>query len=191
MIITRYGKQMKADFERFREAALSEGNRSLLESKFDPNTLKGETWCVWVEGKIVSVSAVEFSHYTGDPEVAGRVCRYHVLKKYRHKHMGFKMLRQQIEWAEDTGLKILYWTHDITNITLNMMYQHRVKMVDKESFAFFESDWYQRVQLDRRWLFESGDLLQYVYYIDLQNEGFEWKPQDSVKWLEHDGTLFE
>jgi len=187
--VKEYNDQMSKDLMLFRQTALKEGNDSLKSDKFNPFSLDGKIWCVYINNEMASISAVESSHYTGDPGIAARVCRYHILKKFRHSHCGFRMLPLQIEWAKNQKYKILYWTHDVKNRALNAMYQHQRKMVDPESKIFFESLWYKQVKFDKRFLFQvdyNSNLLQYVYYIDLVNEDYVWIPKKSVLWNNND-----
>jgi hypothetical protein len=182
--VKEYNNSMFALVENFRLRTFEEGNNSITYSKYNPKTT-GKTWCVFIDNELASISVVEPSHYTGDPEIAARVCRYHILRKYRHSNCGFRMLKPQIDWARNQKFKILYWTHDVKNRALNAMYQHRKKMIKSESKEFFNSDWYKQVKLDSRFLFKSAPnstCLQYVYYIDLQNEGFNWVPAKSMVW---------
>lgn len=190
--VKEYSSALAKDLFYFRRQVLEEGNDSLKSDKFDPDNLDGKIWCVYIDNVLASISVVESSHYTGDPTIAARVCRYHILKKFRHSHCGFRMLPYQIEWAKQQGYKILYWTHDVKNRALNAMYQHKRKMIDPEAKKFFDADWYKQLQFDKRWLFEVNteiDFLQYVYYIDLQNENYVWMPEKSVKWQEHNGDI--
>jgi GNAT superfamily N-acetyltransferase len=184
--VKEYNSSLSKDLFYFRRKVLEEGNDSLKSDKFNPDTLDGKIWCVYINNVLASVSVVESSHYTGDPDVAARVCRYHILKEFRHSHCGFRMLPYQIQWAKEKGYKVLYWTHDVKNRALNALYQHKRRMTDPESKHFFESDWYKQVKFDKRWLFEVDtgiDFLQYVYYIDLQNENYVWMPKKCAKWL--------
>lgn len=192
--VVEYSDLLNKDLFTFRRQVLAEGNDSLKSDKFNPDNLDGKIWCVYIDNTLASISVVESSYYTGDPKIAARVCRYHILKKYRHSHCGFRMLPYQIDWARQQGYKILYWTHDINNKALNALYQHRKKMTDPDSKQFFESEWYKQVKLDTRWLFEVDskiDFLQYVYYIDLQDKNYSWMPTKSVKWQTHDGQIIE
>ena len=66
--------------------------------------------------KLISISAAEKSQYTNDPDIAVRVCRYHILDGYRFSHCGLIMGEHQIKWAREKGYKILYITHDINRL---------------------------------------------------------------------------
>jgi len=188
--VREYESQDRDQIERFREQTFIEGNQSLDAAKFNPDEFDGKIWLAYIGEDLASLSAVESSHYTGDPQIAARVCRYHILKRFRHSHCGFHMLPYQIEWARTAGYKILYWTHDIHNKPLNALYQHKRRMTDPQAKQFFEAPWYTQMQLDRRWLFRvspKSDFLQYVYVIQLQQH--EWIPQTNALWYEHDGAI--
>lgn len=188
--IKEYNDSLSKDLFLFRQQAIREGNRSLISDKFNPYNFNGKIWCCYINNNLASISAAEESHYTGDPKIAIRICRYHILKKYRHSHCGFKMLYYQIIWAKNQNYKILYWTHDIQNKALNALYQHKRTMVDQESKIFFNSDWYRQVKLDKRLLFtiDKGKTMQYVYYITFDQE-FKWFPTKSVIWQDHNGDI--
>ena len=194
VIIKEYNEDYRIELEKFRRQTILEGNTSLVSDKFNPEALDGKIWCAYIDNELASISAVERSHYTEDPDIAARVCRYHILKKFRHSHCGFKMLPLQIKWARENNFKILYWTHDIKNKPLNALYQHKKKMTDKESKKYFEADWYKQLKTDYRWLFKvsknpNDNFYQYVYYIDLQNENYEWIPKSCAVWYNHDGNI--
>ena len=153
--------------EKFRMLAKREGNEALAGDKYDPDTVNGQTWMTFIGDDLASVSVVERSHYTGDPEIAGRICRYHILKKYRHSNAGFRMLPDQVQWAKDNGLKVLYWTHNVNNKALNAMYQGKKRMgMRGESVPYFMTDTYRAFKLQPDMIFkvsEKSDFLQYVY----------------------------
>jgi hypothetical protein len=180
--VKEYNNSMRELVEEFRLKTFAEGNTSITYEKYDPEKT-GKTWCVFIENNLASISVVEPSHYTDDPDIAVRVCRYHILKKYRHSNCGFRMLKPQIDWARSQNYKILYWTHDVENRALNALYQHRKKMTNPEAKLFFDSSWYKEVKLDSRFLFKANPTskcVQYVYYINLQNDSFIWYPKKSM-----------
>ena len=114
--------------EDFRQKTFEEGSTSLTHKKYDCDDPNIETWMFFVEGKLASISAAERSHYTNDPDIAVRVCRYHILKPYRFSHAGLIMGEKQVQWARQKGFEILYITHDITNKAINRLYQRKRKM---------------------------------------------------------------
>lgn len=189
--VVEYTSKWNNAVENFRIQSFAEGNDSISYEKYDPETT-GKTWLTFIDNNLASISVLEPSHYTGDPEVAVRVCRYHILKKYRHSHCGFRMMKPQIEWAKEQGYKIFYLTHDIHNKPLNALYQHRKRMTDPEAKKWFEADWFKDLKLDTRWLFRvspKSNFLQYVYYIDLQKENYIWQPKINATWFNHDGKI--
>lgn len=188
-----YDKSHKSQVDEFLEIAINEGNDSYKTSNFHPERIDGQTWLTFVDGDLASISAVERSHYTGDPDIAGRVCRYHILKKYRHSNAGFRMLNDQVEWAKTVGLKVLYWTHNVNNKALNAMYQHKRTMPFRgESVPYFMTDTYRAFVLQPDMIFKVSplsDFLQYVYANTLDSN-FIWRPSHpSIIYYEHNGEI--
>ena len=141
------------------------------------------------DDKLISISAAERSHYTNDPDIAVRVCRYHILKKHRFTHCGLIMGEHQIKWAREKGFKILYITHDIKNKAINNLYQRRKQMTDKAFKEHINGEWYTSLQLEKKFLFTTGKMLQYVYSIRLQGD-YDWQPKsDYIVEREHDGQI--
>ena len=175
--------------ERFRQQTFDEGNRSLSYDKYDPDNKNIETWMCFKDNKLISISAGEKSHYTNDPDIAIRICRYHILKEHRFSHCGLIMGEHQIIWARDKGFKILYITHDIKNKAINNLYQRRRKMTDKAFKEHINGEWYTKLQVEKNFLFKTGDMLQYVYSIRLQ-ENYDWQPKsDYIIERKHDGQI--
>jgi glycerophosphoryl diester phosphodiesterase len=179
--------------EKFRMLAAREGNEALASNKYDPDTVNGQTWMTFVENELASISVIERSHYTGDPTIAGRICRYHILKKFRHSNAGFRMLPNQVQWAKDNGLKVLYWTHNVDNKALNALYQHKKTMPFRgESVPYFMTETYKAFKLQPDMIFRvspKGDFLQYVY-ANILEDGYRWRPQaDTIVYYVHNGTI--
>lgn len=163
--------------EAFRLQTFAEGNNSLSVNKFKPDEFDGQIFLFFIDNELASISAVEYSNsYTTDSNV-GRICRYHILKKFRHCNAGFKMLPFQVKWAEEKGIKLLYWTHDVNNRALNAMYQHKKMMPNKKEF--FRDPLYQSFQWIPELRFIAGDCVQYVYAKKL-DEAFNWEPQGQM-----------
>lgn len=185
--IVTYSRHKRADLERFRDQALSEGNESLTHKKFDPDTLNGSIWMAYKDGIVVSISAAEVSHYTGETDVI-RKCRYHILKKYRHGRYGFIFLKSMVPWCEENGYKLLYWTHDVNNVALNALYQRkRAYGFGGDNFYFHE--WpYTKLQFQRSMLFRTGSMLQFVYSIHI-DDSFHWRPLpgEHIYYFPHNG----
>jgi len=186
MLIVEYDNSLSEKYENFRHTTFSEHNDSLKESKINPNNFDGKIWCVLHEDVIISSMALENDHYTNTENVA-RICRYHIIKKYRHGRYGFKMLDKIYEYAK-TRYKLIYWTHDIENFALNDLYQHKRVYYDNKDNSYFHREPFTLLKLNKEFLFRAGDMYQYVYYIKFDSE-FEWKPKTSVYWTHHNGDL--
>jgi len=192
MIVKKYSENPNKYWpmiERFRLQTFKEGNDSLTYKKYNPDNPEIETWMSFKDDKLISISAAESSHYTNDPDIAVRVCRYHILKEFRHTHCGLIMAEHQINWAREKGFKILYITHDIKNKAINNLYQRKKKMTDKEFKKFTTGEWWTKLQLEKSFLFTTGKMLQYVYSIRLQGD-YDWQPvSDFIIKKEHDGQI--
>lgn len=175
----------------FAQQAAREKNYALTPNLYNPDNPDIETWMTFLNGDLISLSALEKSHYTNDPNVAVRVCRYHILKKHRFTHCGLRMANLQIPWARNKGYKILYITHDISNRPLNSLYQRKKKIPVKSFREFTDSEWYTNLTLEKDFLFKAGDLLQYVYSIRLQNKDFEWQPKSKYIVRDFDKTIMD
>ena len=192
MVVKRYSENPNEYWpliEKFRQQSFKEGNNSIGYDKYDPDNKDIETWMCFKDNKLISISAAEKSHYTNDPNIAVRVCRYHILKKYRFSHCGLIMGEHQIKWSRDKGFKILYITHDIKNKAINNLYQRRRKMTDKAFKEHINGEWYTKLQVEKNFLFKTGDMLQYVYSIRLQ-ENYDWQPKSYyIIERKHDGQI--
>jgi len=188
-------KKVREQIENFRELSFKEGNDSLAYEKYDPDKT-GQTFLNYVDDKLASLSVIEPSHYTGDPDVAARGCRLHIATEFRPAWLGLLHAPKQIEWAKNNGFKIFFFTHDIRNRAINAMYQKRrfgaaVTDLQKQMEWMWTSDWYQELALDTRLLFQvdvRSDLLQYVYYWTLE-DGYVWQPPSNIVWYEHNGRI--
>jgi hypothetical protein len=188
-----YDTSYKSKVDAFLEAAIAEGNDSYRSSKFHPENINGHTWMTFVGDELASISAVERSHYTGDPDIAGRVCRYHILKKFRHSNAGFRMLNDQVVWAKEVGLKVLYWTHDVNNKALNALYQHKRTMPFRgEGVPYFMTDTYKAFVLQPNMIFkvsQKSDFLQYVY-ANVLDPNYIWHPiYPTIIYYDHNGDI--
>ena len=192
MIVKKYSENPNKYWpmiERFRLQTFKEGNDSLTYKKYNPDNPEIETWMSFKDDKLISISAAESSHYTNDQDIAVRVCRYHILKEFRHTHCGLIMAEHQIKWAREKGFKILYITHDIKNKAINNLYQRKKKMTDKEFKKFTTGEWWTKLQLEKSFLFTTGKMLQYVYSIRLQGD-YDWQPvSDFIIKRKHDGQI--
>lgn len=169
--------QYRPDVMNFIEQSQREGNDSITIEKYRPDDPNIETWLSYLDDKLISISAAERSHYTNDPDIAVRICRYHILKDYRFTHCGLRMGEHQIAWAREQGFQILYITHDINNRAINALYQRKKKMTVPTFHEWTHGEWYNNLELEKNFLFKTGDMLQYVYSIRLQNPDFIWQPK--------------
>lgn len=194
--VVEYQKHHRTQVEDFRLLSFEEDNDSLSYDKYDPDNIDGASWLVYVDGELAALSVVEASHYTGDEDIAARVCRLHIAKKFRPSWLGMVVGGYQINWAKKNGYKILYFTHDIHNRAINAMYQHKrygapVTDLQKELHHLWYTDWYQSLETDYTRLFrvdENSDFLQYVYYWTLEKD-YVWNPRTNMINIEHDGNI--
>lgn len=163
-VIERYTPDKREQLEVFRQQTLLEGNESLSMDKFDPDTLQGAIWLAYKDGMIVSMSAAEVSHYTGESTVL-RKCRYHILQAHRHGRYGFKFLRKMMTWGKQQGYHTLYWTHDINNRPLNALYQRKRTYAMGHDNAWFYQWPYTKLKFEEDLLFKTGSMYQFVYSI--------------------------
>ena len=197
--IIPYQPRYKGDVERFREISFKEGNNSLAHDKFDPEGFMGQIWLVYVDGKLIGLSAIEASHYTGDPRIAARVVRLHVLKQYRSTAFGLVLMPYQIQWCKKKGYKIMWWSIDIDMRALNAVYQKKHFPVYTQHKNAWDG-WFQDLVFDKRMIYQvdpRSDLLQFVYYFRLEDkkygehgweiERYKWKPKSNMFYYYHNG----
>lgn len=187
--ILTYTSEHRDDVERFRLQTFAEGNHSLDHKKFDPDALNGQIWLAYVDDQLVSMSAAEVSHYTAEINVV-RKCRYHILRSHRHGRYGFKFLKRMIPWCADNGYKLLYWTHDVTNLPLNALYQRKRSYAFSADNAYFNEWPYTETRFETDKLFKTGDMLQFVYSIYIDKD-FVWQPRGGghIYYYPHDGDV--
>lgn len=192
MVVKRYSENPNKYWpliERFRQQTFKEGNKSISYDKYNPDNKDIETWMCFKNDELISISAAERSHYTNDPDIAVRVCRYHILKEHRFSHCGLIMGEHQIKWAREKRFKILYVTHDIKNKAINNLYQRKKQMTDKAFKEHINGEWYTSLQVEKSFLFKTGNMLQYVYSIRLQGD-YDWQPKsDYILEREHNGQI--
>lgn len=173
------------------QARKEESAGTFREDKFNVDTLdpKSSLWFALVDNVVVSVSYAQRSFITGTP-TSIRICRYHILKKYRHGRYGFKMLEKQVAWAKENGFKHFYWTHDINNKALNALYQHKKRYLHGDN-TFFETGYFKQLMLEPNILFHDSpksNMLQYVYSIYLDTD-FVWEPKSNIIKYIHNGDI--
>jgi len=196
-VVTYNGSwRIKSHIETIRDLSFKEGNDSLAHEKYDPDNLDGQTWLVYVDDEVAAISVAEASHYTGDPNIALRICRLHIAKKFRPAWLGMLAGEHQLKWAKEQGYKVVYMTHDIHNRAINAMYQHKrygapITDIQKEMHYLWYTDWYQSLKTDWDRLFrvdENSDFLQYVYYWTLE-DGYVWSPKTNMINIKHGGNI--
>lgn len=175
--IRTYNKSDRILIEEFRDKTFAEGNQSLRPNIYDPDNIDGQTFMLFIDDVLASISVIESSSkYTNDSDVC-RICRYHILKEYRHCNAGFRMLPHQVQWAVDHNYKLIYWTHDVNNRALNAMYQHKRRMPNKQEF--FDDPLYRSFEFQPTLRFITGPITQYVYSKKLDT-AFEWNPTGNM-----------
>ena len=168
-----------------------EGNDSIRTTNYNPDDPNTETWMCFLDNKLISISVAERSHWTDEPDTAVRICRYHILKDYRFTHCGLRMGEHQIKWARERGFQILYITHNINNRAINALYQRRKKIPVPTFNEFTDSEWYTKLTLEKDFLFKTGDMLQYVYSIRLQDPDFVWQPHGNYITRDFDESIIK
>lgn len=168
-----------------------EGNDSITTTNYNPDDPNIETWMCFLGDKLISISVAEKSHYTNDPDIAVRICRYHILKEYRFTHCGLKMGARQIQWARDKKFQILYITHNIQNKAINALYQRKKKIPVASFNEYINDEWYTKLTLETDFLFKTGDMLQFVYSIRLQDPSFAWSPVSKHITREFDESIIK
>lgn len=185
--IIPYSSQYRMLLEGFRKKTFLEGNESLSREKLNPDELRGLLLLLFVDNELASISVCEASHYTGDDKTVARICRFHVLKKFRHCNAGFRMIRQQLEWAKSQGFKSIYWTNDINKDVLNVLYRHERKIA--RSGLESEYEIFKSFKLRNDLLFrvsQKSNFLQYVYEYKIEKD-FLWMPKKNMIFYRHDG----
>lgn len=190
--IIKYNPRYRDIVEDFLLQAVLEGSAGTYKKeKFDLGQLDEQSslWLAVVNNEVASISYAERSFITGTPESI-RKCRYHILKKYRHGRYGFKLMKHQLDWAKANGFKHYYWTHNVEDVAINKLFQHKKKYLGGDNSWFRDED-YKKMKLETDFVFHDSpksDMIQFVYsyYID---PTYEWKPQKAVIWHQHTGQL--
>lgn len=180
--ILEYDKSKHLDmFLKFRDIVESENSTALDRKKVDPLNFNGALFFHMMDNTPAAIAGIERSTiYTNEDNVA-RLCRFYILKKYRHNNSGFKLLPNLIEWGKSNKMDLLYWTHDKNNRALNSMYQHKRIRSSKEK-SYFLSELFLNFKLCDNMLFVTGKMEQCVYSYKLNNE-FEWNPKGQMKLI--------
>ena len=155
--IVQYNPNHKELVENFLRTAREEGSaETYTQRKFNIGELdpKSSLWLAIVDDEVASISYAERSFITGTPESI-RKCRYHILKKHRHGRYGFKMMKHQIAWAKEHGFKHYYWTHDVKDVAINKLFQHKKKYVGGDN-SWFEDEDYKKLTLENELVFHDS-----------------------------------
>ena len=161
--------------------AIEEGSGGTFIDKYDSQT-PGETLVIVYDGRPAGIAHLEPSWYTGDEDIAVRACRYHILKEFRNKQLGFILLPELMRIAKDMGFKVMWWSLEPSQVALNNAYQGKRRTIQKEEIwnNTYDEDFWSKIIYDQRYMFmvdsDAPHYLQNVYWIDLTEEGYDWNP---------------
>ena len=165
------------------DQAKAEGNGEAFEGKYNPHTTPGETFVIVYDGRPAGMVSCEPSTYTGDPDIAARACRLHILKEFRTKQLGFLLLDMCYGYCKQQGYKVLYITHDVKAKGMNAIYQKKKKSLFKgASKNFYLLPAWRELTWNKEFIFKvdpQAEFYQYIYHIILE-DGFHWKPATNV-----------
>ena len=161
--------------------AIEEGSGGTFIDKYDSQT-PGETLVIVYDGRPAGIAHLEPSWYTGDEDIAVRACRYHILKEFRNKQLGFILLPELMRIAKDMGFKVMWWSLEPSQVALNNAYQGKRRTIQKEKIwnNTYDEDFWSKIIYDQMYMFmvdsDAPHYLQNVYWIDLTEEGYDWNP---------------
>ena len=173
------GTELESAVKLIQEKPLEEGNTSITPDKYNVETTPGTPLLITCNSrydkfdKVAGFCSYETDSYVGTPDVAVRICRYHILKEFRHNQLGFYLWDYCLKKAKEDGFKIIYMTHDVEAKAMNALYQHK-RHVPGHSREPYELESFQRITLETRFLFDvdpGSKFLQNVYYIDVNDDG--------------------
>jgi|TARA_R110002050_G_scaffold136807_5_gene260084 GNAT superfamily N-acetyltransferase len=168
------------------QLSLQEGNTAITPDKYNVDETEGTPVLITWEDKPAGMAVLEPSWYTGDPEVAVRATRYHILKEYRNKQLGFVLLPELMKEATRLGYKVMWWSLEPSNVALNNAYQGKRKTIQKEKLwnNTYEEEFWKKIIYDKRFMFmvdkRAPHYLQNVYWVDLTRESMLWMPQKGM-----------
>ena len=168
------------------EQYLKEGNNAITPDKFDVNKTEGTPILILWEDRPAGMAFLEPSWYTGDPDVAVRACRYHILKEYRNKQLGFVLFPELMKEAKRQGYKCMWWSLEPDNVALNNAYQGKRRTIQSKKLwnNTYDEDFWSKIIFDQRFMFmvdkKAPHYLQNVYWVDLTKEDFLWMPQKGM-----------
>jgi hypothetical protein len=94
-----------------------------------------------------------------------------------------------VPWCKENDYKLLYWTHDVTNIALNALYQRKRTYASTNDNSWFNEWPYTELQFQKNLLFKTGNMLQFVYTIQI-DPIFKWEPLGKhIYYYEHNGQI--
>lgn len=166
--------------------SLEEGNTAITPDKFNVEQTEGTPILILWNNEPAGMAFLEPSHYTGDPDVAVRACRYHILKKFRNKQLGFVLLPELMKESRRLGYKVMWWSLEPDNVALNNAYQGKRRTIQSKKLwnNTYEEDFWSKIIYDQRYMFmvdkEAPHYLQNVYWVDLTQEQMLWMPQKGM-----------
>ena len=167
------------------ELVYRDGNGETLEGKYDPHTQEGETYIALWEGRVAGMISAEPSHYTGDPDIAIRACRLHIVKEYRTKQIGFRLWDKCYWYAKENNYKVVFFTHDVNAKAMNEIYQHKKKSLFKGAVIDpYKLVSWNAIKLNNEYLFKvdpNAEFYQNIYYSTF--EDYKWKPKLNVVYF--------
>ena len=166
--------------------SLEEGNTAITPDKFNVEQTEGTPILILWNNEPAGMAFLEPSHYTGDPDVAVRACRYHILKKFRNKQLGFVLLPELMKESRRLGYKVMWWSLEPDNVALNNAYQGKRRTIQSKKLwnNTYEEDFWSKIIYDQRYMFmvdkKAPHYLQNVYWVDLTQEQMLWMPQKGM-----------
>lgn len=166
--------------------SLEEGNTAITPDKFNVEKTEGTPILILWNDEPAGMAFLEPSHYTGDPDVAVRACRYHILKKFRNKQLGFVLLPELMKESRRLGYKVMWWSLEPDNVALNNAYQGKRRTIQSKKLwnNTYEEDFWSKIIYDQRFMFmvdkKAPHYLQNVYWVDLTREQMLWMPQKGM-----------
>jgi len=171
------------------ENAIQDGNGEAFEGKYDPHTQEGETYVALMDGRLAGIISAEPSTYTGDPDIAIRACRLHIVKEYRTKQIGFYLWDRCYWYAKENNYKVVYFTHHTKSKAMNEIYQHKKKSLFKGAkIDPYKLVSWNAMKLNKDYLFKvdpNAEFYQNIYYSTFGD--YTWEPKKNI--VEYDESL--
>ena len=172
--------------EEVQQLSLEEGNTAITPDKFNVHKTEGTPILILWDDQPAGMAFLEPSWYTGDPQTAVRACRYHILKKYRNKQLGFVLFPELMKEARRQGYKVMWWSLEPDNVALNNAYQGKRRTIQSRKLwnNTYDEDFWSKIKYDQRYMFQvdrnAPHYLQNVYWVDLTREDMQWMPQKGM-----------